>query len=353
MGIIARARSGFFQVSLLILPLLAGNLRFVYADEAGPAPERKAAAEAGSGTLQAAETNGQDFLRSYLQIQEQLHNTQLAIEKNRLDAEAAASNNAVNLDNRLALMERALATQRLDEMTSRANTTQLVLWAAGIFAAVGFLVLLLALFLQWSAANRLAAVKAGLTGGPGTARGGLEHSFTRFSDLMERLQQRVQILEASAETGTASLPLPLPEGESAETRTLPAPDSLPAAPSVAAHSTQDKAGAVNDLIGKVQKLLQLDKAEAALGCLEEVLALDPGNTDALIKKGTALERLQRFEEALTCYDCAIARDNSMTMAYLYKGGVFNRMERYNEALECYEQALKTRQKGQAANVIMV
>ena len=42
----------------------------------------------------------------------------------------------------------------------------------------------------------------------------------------------------------------------------------------------------------------------------------------------------------------------MTMAYLHKGGVFNRMERYSEALECYEQALKTRQKGQAANVII-
>jgi tetratricopeptide (TPR) repeat protein len=84
----------------------------------------------------------------------------------------------------------------------------------------------------------------------------------------------------------------------------------------------------------------LDKPEAALGCLEEVLALDPGHTEALVKKGAALERLQRFDEAIQCYDRAIAQDNSMTMAYLYKGGVFNRTERYSEALACYEQALK-------------
>ena len=62
--------------------------------------------------------------------------------------------------------------------------------------------------------------------------------------------------------------------------------------------------------------------------------------------------MQRFDEAIECYDRAIAQNNSMTMAYLYKGGVFNRMERYTEALACYEQALKTRQQGHAANVII-
>jgi tetratricopeptide (TPR) repeat protein len=41
----------------------------------------------------------------------------------------------------------------------------------------------------------------------------------------------------------------------------------------------------------------------------------------------------------------------MTMAYLHKGGVFNRMERYGEALECYEQALKSQDKGRAAEVM--
>lgn len=351
MGIITRARSGFFQVSLVALLTLAGILPSLCATETNPATELKAAAAAATGTNQAAPTNGPDFLRSYLQIQEQLHNTQLAIEKNRQDAEAAASNNAVNLDNRLALMEQALATQRLDELTSRANATQLVLWAAGIFAVVGFLTLLLALFLQWSAVNRLAAVKAGLTGGLNAAPGGLEQSLPRISDLIKRLEERVQNLEVAADTAPPPPPLPVPEPS--ESKALPAPASFPAAHAVVAHSAPDKAGAVNHLIGKVQRLLQLDQAEAALDCLDEVLALDPGNVDALVKKGAALERLQRFEEALRCYDRAIAQDNSMTMAYLYKGGVFNRMERYSEALECYEQALKTRQKGQAANVIMV
>ena len=98
-------------------------------------------------------------------------------------------------------------------------------------------------------------------------------------------------------------------------------------------------------------MLKLDKPEAALACFEEALALDPANTDALVKKGAALERLQRLVEAVDCYDRAIAADKSMTMAYLYKGGVFNRMERYTEALECYERALNTKDKGRIPDVM--
>jgi tetratricopeptide (TPR) repeat protein len=109
-------------------------------------------------------------------------------------------------------------------------------------------------------------------------------------------------------------------------------DAPPAAP--------DRMATISLLISKSQTLLKLDKAEAALGCLEEALTLDPANPDALVKKGAALERLRRLPEAIECYDRAIAQDSSMTMAYLYKGSLFNRMERYSEALACYEQALK-------------
>jgi tetratricopeptide (TPR) repeat protein len=109
----------------------------------------------------------------------------------------------------------------------------------------------------------------------------------------------------------------------------------------------DKTGMITLLLGKSQTLLKLDKAQASLGCLDEVLALDPGNTDALVKKGAALERLLRFDEAIQCYDRAIAQDNSMTMAYLYKGSVLNRTDRHNEALACYEQALKNAGKKNA------
>ena len=100
-------------------------------------------------------------------------------------------------------------------------------------------------------------------------------------------------------------------------------------------------------MSKSQTLLKLDKPEASLACLDELLTLDPANADALVKKGAVLERLQRLDEAIQCYDRAIAQDDSMTMAYLYKGSVLNRTERYGEALACYDQALKRAGKSPA------
>jgi len=107
-----------------------------------------------------------------------------------------------------------------------------------------------------------------------------------------------------------------------------------------------EAGRITGLLGKGQSLLNVDKAEEALACFDEVLMLDARNAEALVKKGTALERLRKLDEAIECYDRAIAADSSMTIAYLYKGGLFNRLERFTEAMECYEKALRTQEKGQ-------
>ena len=103
------------------------------------------------------------------------------------------------------------------------------------------------------------------------------------------------------------------------------------------------AARITMLLGKGQSLLNLDQAEEALACFDQVLTLDPNHPEALVKKGAALERLRKLDEAIACYDQAIAADSSMTVAYLYKGGLFNRMERFGEALECYEKALHTQE----------
>src|SRR5258705_9558186 len=61
------------------------------------------AAEVGPPSSAAAlvETNGQETVRSYLQLQEQLHATQLAIERARREADEAAAENAKLLAGRL------------------------------------------------------------------------------------------------------------------------------------------------------------------------------------------------------------------------------------------------------------
>ncbi len=363
MVITLHSRSGFFRALVLIcfgLICFAGQM---------VAADTNAVSDAEGKTTEAAVINTEQSLRSYLLIQEQLRNTQIAIEKNRQEAEAAALRNAEQLQSRLDGIQKSIATQRLDELKNIQKSNHMVLIGAGIFFGVGFLVLFSAIFLQWNVANRLATLTAAMPEGNLLSQGraasalgmgegellpsqALEQSTNRFLGLVERLEQRIHDMETVVQPHPRMIegaPFNGRNGESASANgeTNGATNGEAIVPVIV-----DKAGTINTLLGKGQTLLKLDKPEAALACFEEALALDPSNTDALVKKGAALERLQRLVEAVDCYDRAIATDGSMTMAYLYKGGVFNRMERYTEALECYERALKTQDKGRSANVII-
>jgi len=356
-----RANLNFFRFTLLICLGMT-----CFTGLAAPAATNNAAESA-------AGTNAEDLLRSYLQIQEQLHNLQQADEKSREEADAAALRNTQLLNQRLDQIETSLASQHWDELKDmqRANEetqhfSRLVLIASGTFAGFAFLVLLFAAFLQWTVVNRVSAMAAKLAPelnfGPGQAalgagEGGAkllggpagEQTTSRLLGAIASLEKRIQEMEAAVQS-----PHSPPEGELAnggtngETNGAAHQLTAEAGPATVPGKSS---GMITLLLGKGQTLLRLDKIDMAIVCFDEVLAIDPQNTDALVKKGAALERLQRLDEAIECFDRAIAVDNSMTMAYLHKGGVFNRMERYAEALECYEKALRTQEKSRSANVI--
>lgn len=322
-----------------------------------------------AANAKAPDATSQETLRSFLQIQEQLRNTQAAIDRNRQDAEAAAARNAEALESRLSAIEKSMAAQRTRELETVQSSLQtmqsssrFVLVAAGVFALIGFLVLLFTAFLQFTAVNRLAKVTAafptgralgagnlpaalGLGGGHLTGFDPVEQSSARFLEIIGRLERRIQDMEQAAH---ARQPLPEPDAPNGDPAAEAAQAGKAAEENSAGPVDSETAAKIVMLVGKGQTLLQLDQPENALACFEEALELDPDNAEALIKKGGALERLQRLDEALACYDRVIAGNSSKTMAYLYKGGVFNRMERYSEALECYEQALRTQEKSHAA-----
>ena len=112
--------------------------------------------------------------------------------------------------------------------------------------------------------------------------------------------------------------------------------------------TTDPASRVSLLLGKGQALLNLDQAAESLECFDEILRLDPNNTEALLRRGLALEKLESWDKALECYDRALAIDASLTVAYLYKGGVCNKLQRHREALDSYEHALHTEKRSRAS-----
>jgi len=301
----------------------------------------------------ADETNTQDMLRAYLQVQEQLHAAQLSAERSRKEAVAAAANTAKVFDGRLQAIEQTLAGQRTQELEATQNSNGAMLIIAGLFAVLGFLAMLFMAYFQWRTLSRLAEISAalpvahalgaasphaapGVGDTPAVNAGAAERSSQRLFGALELLEKRIYQLE---HTPTP----PLPDSPSLTQAGASPPASSKVGPPAAA--TADRAAVpevarIAILLGKGQSLLNLDQPEEALACFDEVLALESNHAEALLKKGTALERLQKLDEAIACYDQAIAADGSMTVAYLYKGGLFNRLERFGEALECYEKALQ-------------
>ena len=65
---------------------------------------------------EAAGVTVQTQINGYLQIQEQLHDTQLAIERNRQQAEAAAKRNADDMAARIEALQQIIAAQRVSEV---------------------------------------------------------------------------------------------------------------------------------------------------------------------------------------------------------------------------------------------
>jgi tetratricopeptide (TPR) repeat protein len=323
-----------------------------------------AAAEADVKTNNPAKTNEaadvQQVLRSYLQLQEQIHATQLAIEHARQEAEVAARRNAESVTERLNQIQ-ALNLQRERELLAMQDSNRGLLIVAGIFASVGLITMLLTAFFQWRAMHRLAHATSrplgggfALSHGPGALGFGdpfpgaaqvLEQSSARFLGIIERLESRIHELESGSFLPSAPVKDSRSAAKSQMAESAEAPE---AAPPPASKPEGEKADRVGVWLGKGQALLNLNQPGNAIACFDEALALDPANAEALIKKGLALEKLERNEEALQTYDRAIAADESMTLAWLHKGGLCNRLERHNEALRCYEQALRTQEKHRAA-----
>jgi tetratricopeptide (TPR) repeat protein len=317
-------------------------------------PQPLAAAEAEVTplvTVKTDDTNSLEILRSYLQLQEQLHATQLAIEENRKAGVAAAAQNAEALTARLQAIEQALTAQRTREWEALQSSNRTMVTVAIMVVALGFAAMLLMAYSHWRAMNRLGEIAAGLPAGralglmPPSALGPggssvltinpPEASPNRLLGTIDRLEKRIAELEQATHSSGNHRTLPLNELGAHSGVPQSGPDGTPSA-----KDQNELAG----LLGKGQSLLNADKPEEALACFDRILALNARHAEALVKKGTALERLRKNEEAIQCYDRAIEADGSMTIAYLCKGGLFNRLERFNEAIECYEKALRTQEK---------
>jgi tetratricopeptide (TPR) repeat protein len=298
-----------------------------------------------------------ELLKSYLQVRDQLHATQLAIANSRAETEANARAQATAIAEKLEAIKSAMESERQRQQVEslrinaererqqieaqRSNRT--VLWVAVGFGALGLLAMLFMPLVQLRTINRIAEVAN--QRGPLTPPAGLLTSDAdqlpgqavalsnqRLMTVIERMEKRIFELEHTA------VP-PLPAAVTIETKGLNGSD-----PAAHASTAADQAAMITVLLGKGKFLLSTNKPKEAAACYDEILKLDGNHAEALVKKGAALERLKQDEAAIRCYDRAIEIDDKMTLAYLSKAGVCNRLGRYDEAMECYEYALQTEEE---------
>jgi tetratricopeptide (TPR) repeat protein len=266
-------------------------------------------------------TNGarDDVSKNYLQIQEQIHATQLAIEENQQAAADTAKSNADMLAARLQTLEQSVAAQHGADAEAARQTQRLTLFLAGAFGLAGLGIMLLMVYFQWRAFTQLAEISshhqaaianAGMVhqlAAPGRAT--VESSNARLLDVVGQLEKRINELEGGQKL----------------------------LPDIAAAKSGDP-------LADIQKLLDGNQPQAALDAAEKFLAAHPANAEALVKRAVALEKLGRNDEALANCDRAIAADGTLAIAHLHKGGLLNRLRRYDEALDCYERALVAQEK---------
>jgi len=275
--------------------------------------------------LFAADTNAptaatrDEMASNFLQIQEQIHATQLALEHNQQAALETAQSNATVLAARLQSLEQSVAQQRTSDADASRKTQQLTLFMAGAFGLAGLGIMLLMVYFQWRAFTQLAQISARQNvalantdavhqlAAPGRAT--VEASTAQLLNVVGRLEQRINELESGQKL--------LPEIGAAKPL---------------------------DLLAEGQRFLDANAPQKALECFDNFLATHPARPDALVKRSAALEKLGRDDEALAGYNRAIAADSTLVIAHLHKGGLLNRLRRYDEALNCYEQALLGQEK---------
>src|ERR1051325_4909896 len=156
--------------------------------------------------------NSPDTLRAYLQLQEQLHSAQLAIERPRQDADSAAQRNADALAAKLQALQDSLVAQRTRELEAMQGANRLMLYVGGGCAALGFLAMLLTAFFQWRAVGRLTEFsmvsQASLTSGRALPAPGESTALAvntaaaqvndRLFGALEKIEERILELEHTA-----------------------------------------------------------------------------------------------------------------------------------------------------------
>ena len=94
------------------------------------------------------------------------------------------------------------------------------------------------------------------------------------------------------------------------------------------------------MIKKAKDLLNDCHYEPAFELLDQIIASDPKNIEALITKAINQQTIGNNEEAIESYDKVIEADPKYISAYTKKATILVDMDKDEEAIDCYDCAIK-------------
>ncbi len=143
-----------------------------------------------------ADTNSEALLQAYLQLQEQLRETQLAIERNRQEIKAVAAQNAESLSKALEGIQESFTAQRARDLEAMQRSNKVILIVVGTFAGMGFLTLLMMSYFQWRMSKGLAEISAAVPAALGLGVGSTAAALNPAGQLNLRLPGVTPLSEA-------------------------------------------------------------------------------------------------------------------------------------------------------------
>jgi len=316
-----------------------------------------------AGRLPASDTNpagdATNDLRSdmvtsgLLQIQEQLHNTQLALQENQQLSAALSRNSSDLMAAHLQSLEQTFNATLIAQKNEADDSHKALEWTlllTGVMGLAGLGLLLWMVNLQSRAFAQLtrisaqqSAVMANLSSVreiAAPARAVVDSSNARLLEAVGELKERISELEGGGKTVVQ-----IPKSNAITHGNGHGNGSTSSTTNGNSLGNGNGAGkAKAELLAEGQKYLDEDEPRQALEIFDRYLGAHPDDADALLKKADALQKVGRNDEALAHYNRVIAADSTLAVAHLQKGGLLNRLRRYDEALNCYEQALQAQEK---------
>ena len=93
-------------------------------------------------------------------------------------------------------------------------------------------------------------------------------------------------------------------------------------------------------IARAKRLNEQEEYEAVIRECNEVLLLDPHNTEAYCNRGLAYNGLKQYDKAIADYNKAIALDPNNVKVYNNRGNVYHDLKQYDKAIADYNKAIE-------------